>query len=284
MAEGSENKLARASTKIIDPTGMAPGCFVGWVVFLGLLCLIPFAGVIVAVLSVIWIKGSRHERIEALKHRIDAPPALAAKVSVGDVVTLCGRVVSQEAVKTPLGNHAVLAELWLDDEVAESVQDPVPNWTQQLGGDLLVRTESGAQVAIEGPWSLFSDKTQTTLQYDGVPPVHAPLSDEEREALKEKGSQYGERWLEGDAECLVTGQVKSVTQVEAQGTVGYRGLEIVRRVAMEPPPGGVVRISTFSPAAIAEKAREAEAVIRGGQIAIVMGTLSTYAWWRFIFG
>lgn len=284
VAEASENKLARASAVIVDPTGTALGCFVGWVIFLGLLCLVPFGGIIVAVLSLIWIKGSRHERHEALAHRIDAPPALAAEVSVGDAVTLCGRVVSQEVVKTPLGHHAVLAELWLDEEVADSVQDPTPTWTKQLGGDLLLRTESGQQVAIEGSWSLLSDKSQTTTQYDGVPPAHAPLTDEERRALKEQGSQYGERWLESDVEVLVTGEVKSVTQVEAQGAAGYRGLDNVSRVVMGPPPDGVVRISTFSPVKIAEKAREAKAVIRGGQLGIVMGVLSSYAWWRFIFG
>jgi len=118
VAEGSDNKLARASTKSVDPRGMEPGCLVGSVVFLGLLCH-PFR---------------RGHRRRALGH-LDAPPTLAAKVS--------------------------------DDEVAESVQDAVPNWTRQLGGDLLLRTDGTGRTndGITGAGS-YSSYTKALVRLD----------------------------------------------------------------------------------------------------------------------
>jgi len=284
MADASGSKLARASTEIVDPTTTDKGCFVGMLVFMGLLCLVPFAGVVAALLGYIWAKGSQNERHEALTHRIDAAPVVVDDVQAGDVVTLCGRVVSSETVITPLKNDAVLAELWMDDEVAESVQDPEPTWTQQLGGDLLLRTETGDQIAIEGAWSLLSDRSQTTMQHDGVPPAHAPLTAEERTSLKEGCSQYGERWLRTDVEVLVTGRVEAVTRVETAGAAGYRGLDEARRVVVGPPSSDVVRISTYAPAQIAAMAREAQAMIGAGRLGIAFGLFSCYAWWRFFFG
>ena len=259
--------------RVPNPEGTDLGCLIFMLVGGVAVCAIPFGGIAMLLFGWVWIIGGKNERAEALRHRLDGETIVSLRDAViGDRVTLLGKVRGPAAITTPLGQSAVVASLWLDDELADQVESPDPTWSKVLGDRLELDAEGGTVVMDGVPLGILSHKKKTTDQAQGAPPAHAPLTADERKALTKGCEQYGERWLEPEMEVLATGVVSDVDEVPPEQGSGYRSVGLVRRVTLAPlVEAGVVRVSTYSPRRVAQLARQGKAQIIGSVILIAMG-------------
>lgn len=270
--------------RVPNPEGTDIGCLVFMLVGGVVVSAIPFGGIALLLFGWVWIIGGKNERAEALRHRLDPESVVPSRqAGIGDRVTLLGRVRGPADVRTPLGHRAVVASLWLDDELADDVEGPNPTWTKVLGDHLELDADGGV-VVMEGPLGILSHKKKTTDQSDGRPPAHAPLTADERKVMTKGAEQYGERWLEPEMEVLATGVVGDVEEVAPEQGTGYRSSGMIRKVTLSAlPEAGVVRVSSYSPRRVAQLARQGKAQIIGSVLLMGMG-LASLLWWARFFG
>lgn len=271
--------------RVPNPEGTDIGCLLFVLIGGAAVCAIPFGGVALLLFGWVWIIGGKNERAEALRHRLDDETVVpVGAASVGDRVTLLGKVRGPAAVTTPLGHPAVVAALWLDDELADDIEGANPTWTKVLGDRLELDADGGRVVIAGVPLALLSEKKKTTDQAQGRPPAHAPLTPEERKAITKGCEQYGERWLEPEMEVLATGLVGDVDEIPPDQGSGYRSTGLIRQITLVPlPDAGAVRVSTYSPRRVAQLARQGKAQIVGSVILMAMG-IASLVWWSRFFG
>ncbi|MCA9620324.1 MAG: hypothetical protein KC731_14980 [Myxococcales bacterium] len=274
---------ARPAEEGSPPTyeGLNLGCLTALLLTAVLVSAIPYVGGVATFVLGLWIRRSGHNTRRMLAaHRRRAPPDSPHAVVLGDSATLLGRVVGPAAEKTPLGHAAVVANLWLDDEIIDSLEDAAPTWTKQLGDELVIEAR-GARIVAKGAMDILSHKVETTSQTNGHPPDHAPLDADERAALTKRCDEYGERWLEPDMEVLVQGLVHQVEDGHAPAQQGYRDEGRIRTIELRPPGDAPIRVSTYTPRQLAEANHQARAETLGGTVMMVIGAVALALWISF---